>query len=136
MAFSDFIFHIIFGTMGFISCLISVLLGALFSGRIGKSKGHLELYKMHKWSGVITSIVVLITYIYMILPPVLSGVTIILGLHGWIATFSLIIVIFQVILRLTYKKHSKIRLLHLFMGYILLGLLTFQIVLGMFLVSI
>lgn len=136
MAFNDFIFHIVFGTMAFISCLISLLLGALFSGRIGKSKGHLELYQMHKWSGIVTGIVVIITYIYMILPPVLSGEIIILSLHGWIATFSLIIVLFQVILRLTYKKSSKIRLLHLFMGYILLGLLTFQIALGMFLVSI
>jgi len=121
--------------MALISCLISVLLGALFSGRIGKSKGHLELYQMHKWSGVITGIVVIITYIYMMLPPIFTGETIILSLHGWIATFSLIVVLVQVILSLAYKKRSKIRLLHLFMGYILLGLLAFQIAFGMFLVS-
>ncbi|MFX1479873.1 MAG: hypothetical protein ACFFCI_17280 [Promethearchaeota archaeon] len=135
MAFVDFIFHIVLGTMSFVSCLISVLLGALFSGRIGKSKGHSELYKIHKWSGVITGIMVIATYIYMILPPIFSGGIIILQVHGWFATFALIIVVIQVILSLMYKKRSKIRLLHLYMGYALLGMLTFQIGFGMFLVA-
>lgn len=121
--------------MSFIFCLISVILGALYSGRIGKSKGHPELYKMHKWSGIITGIMVTITYIYMILPPIFSQDMIILNLHGWFATISLIIVLIQVILSLTYKKRSKIKLLHLYIGYILLGLLGFQIIFGMVLVA-
>ncbi|MFX1269278.1 MAG: hypothetical protein ACFFAK_15060 [Promethearchaeota archaeon] len=121
--------------MSFISCLISVTLGALYSGRIGKSKGHVELYKMHKWSGIITGIMVIITYIYMILPPIFSGQIITLRIHGWFATLSLIIVLIQVILSITYKKRSKIKLLHLYMGYILFVMLGFQIIFGMFLVA-
>lgn len=121
--------------MSFVSCLVSVLLGAFFSGRIGKSKGHSELYKMHKWSGIITGIMVIATYIYMILPPIFSGETITLQWHGWFATIGLIIVLIQVILSLAYKKRSKIRLLHLYMGYALLGILAFQIGFGMFLVA-
>ncbi|MFX1589211.1 MAG: hypothetical protein ACFFC1_13740 [Promethearchaeota archaeon] len=136
IAFSDFIFHIIFGTMSFLSGLVSVILGALYSGRIGKSKGHPELYKLHKWSGIITGIMVTITYIYMILPPIFSGDMITLRLHGWFATLSLIIVLIQVILSITYKKHSKIKVLHLCLGYILLGMLGFQLIFGMILVAI
>ncbi len=135
MAFPAFLYHIIFGTTALLLCVITVLLGAMFIGRIGDSRGHKELYKFHKYSGIITGIFVVFTFIFMILPPFFSGESIILGIHGWIAVFALIIVIIQVSLSLLIKDRKKLRKSHLYLGYILLILLTLQVVNGLMLVS-
>ncbi len=135
MAFPAFLYHIIFGTTSLVLCFITVFLGALFTGRIGDSSGHKEIYKMHKYMGIITGIFVIFTFIFMILPPYFSGETIAFELHGWIAFFALIVVILQVMLSLLFKQRAKIKKLHFFLGYILFGLLAAQVVLGLILVS-
>jgi len=136
MAFPAFLYHIIFGTTALFLCVITVLIGAMFSGRIGDSKGHKELYKLHKYSGIITGIFVVFTFIFMILPPYFSGQSIILGIHGWIAVFALIIVIIQISLSLLIKVRTKLRNIHLYLGYILLILLTLQVINGLILASL
>jgi hypothetical protein len=124
------------GTISFVLCIITVILGAMFKGRIGSAKGHIELDKIHKYSGIITGISVVFTFIFMILPPYFTGETIVLDFHGWNATFALIIVLIQVSLSLVIKDRRKIRKSHSYLGYILLILLSMQIVSGLILVSI
>ncbi|HUX99926.1 MAG TPA: hypothetical protein VMV49_10270 [Candidatus Deferrimicrobium sp.] len=135
MAFQDFILHIIAGSMSLMLSIITVLLSAMFNGRIGKSKGHMELLSLHKYFGIALGISVILTFIFMILPPIYAGEPIILGIHGWFAFTALVIAISEVLMRFIVKDKSKIRKIHLYLGYLLLIILSFQIVFGMYLVA-
>ncbi len=135
MAFPAFLYHIIFGTTSLILSGVTILIGAMFAGRIGDSRGHKELYKLHKFSGIVTGIFVVFTFIFMILPPYFSGETIVLELHGLIALITLIVVILQVSLSVTIKERTKLRSIHLYLGYGLFVILTLQVILGLIMVS-
>jgi len=108
----------------------------MFTGRIGDSKGHKEIYVLHRWVSIITGIAVIFTFIFMILPPFFTGSEIVLGIHGWIAVIALIMVVSQIIVSLIIKDRSRIRIYHRYFGYILMILLSMQGVIGLILVII
>lgn len=114
---------------------MTVLLSAMFVGRIGKSKGHMELLSLHKYFGIALGITVIITFIYMILPPIYEGEQIVLGVHGWFALSAVIISVSEILMRFLVKDKRKIRKIHFYLGYSLFIILTFQIVFGMYLVA-
>ncbi|MHA1985298.1 MAG: hypothetical protein ACW98D_01545 [Promethearchaeota archaeon] len=135
MAFPSFMYHLIFGSISFILVLISALLGAMFVGRFGESKGHKELFKLHKYTGIITGVIVVFTFIFMIAPPYFAMETIVLDIHGWLSVIVLLIIILQVSLSLIIKKRFKLRKLHMYFGYIMLILITYQVANGLYLIT-
>jgi len=123
------------GSMSLVLSIITVLLSAMFRGKIGKSRGHMELLTLHKYFGIALGITVIATFIYMILPPISMGDQVVLGTHGWFALIAVLLACSEVIMRYSFKNKTKIRKFHMYLGYALLIILTLQVVVGMYLVA-
>ena len=77
--------------MSLVLSIITVILSAMFRGRLGRSKGHMELLTLHKYFGIALGVTVITTFIFMILPPIYMGDQIILGTLGWLALIAVLL---------------------------------------------
>ena len=127
------IIHVVIGGSAFFFCLITAILGATMAGRFGKKKINKKIFKSHKFLSIFAGFLMITAFLVMIEEGEIEfeGELEFENLHGLFGMLIFIFALLQVVPSLVIKKRKKIKMLHRYIGYILLILVTVQFFSGL-----
>lgn len=132
----DTLIHVVLGIGSFILGVIVIILGAINAGRFGESRVSKRVYKSHKYISLIFALIATISFFWGISSLIIEGHEIFQSIHSWTGLFIVIISVLQITPSLTIQNRKKLHNLHKYLAYILLIIISIQLITGIIQTSV
>lgn len=126
---SRWVGHAVTGAAGLGLMIWSLITGAMLAGRIGKVASS-NLFNVHRKVTIGFGSLMVWSFVFGLLVRLPHGEPLLTTLHGWLGLSIVVLALLQMVPCLARKERLLPKLAHRIVGYLLVGLVGFQAVLG------